>query len=518
MDAIFNNAAFITGFRAFDVCRNKNIVSKIRSINDINYDIDNTNFSNVFYQEDMVNRKTIPYIYGNVDSFINFPDIIKYPRYSICVISKYNGNGNGNGNGNNGTILNIVNPNNIITSFGHNNKTAGIVQFNNSSITNDYTAKNNLNNEWVVTCVSYDSTKENETKGITYIGNNDINYNSYNYVDIQAVIGKLNINKSSNPSLNSDWALSHLFVWNIGLPENILKFIFTAMTAYIRNPADNDIILYNNHHRNLPSCVERLYKPPPFINNNFDALNVRTPWALYFPGSYNRELNILPDLLGNVSRNITDMKNIKFENNTIYGGLDSYVKFPPNSINSNFTICSITRYTSTNKDYNNKILQSFNNNNQFYHGHYKNKTGVIEYDNYEFAKYVPSTNPINSWVITCAKNTNSPHNVIINNDSCGLNINTDNYIKTSNSLSININKTSDFTQNSEWAMSYVIIWDSHLTDAEITLVSNALYNYLINNQLLIFQLPDLTLQQEQQQYNIYPGLNLTELQKKMLLY
>lgn len=146
MDAIFNNAAFITGFRAFDVCRNKNIVSKIRSINDINYDIDNTNFSNVFYQEDVVNRKTIPYIYGNVDSFINFPNIIKYPRYSICVISKYNGNGNGN----NGTILNIVNPNNIISSFGHNNKTAGIVQFNNSSITNDYTAKNNLNNEWVV--------------------------------------------------------------------------------------------------------------------------------------------------------------------------------------------------------------------------------------------------------------------------------------------------------------------------------------------------------------------------------
>lgn len=515
MDTIFNNTNFITGFRAFDVCRNKNQVSKIRAINDQNYDIDNTNFNNVFYNEDVVNRKTIPYIYGNIDSFINFPDIIKLPRYTICAISKYNGN-------NNNIILNIVNPNNIISSFGHNNKTAGIVQFVNSSTSNNYPAKNNLNNEWVVTCVSYDSTNENEMKGITYIGNNDINLNNYNYVDIQAVIGKLNINNSSNPSLNSDWGLSHLFIWNIALPDNILKFIYSAMSAYLRNPADYDIMLYNNYPRNLPSCVERLYKPPSVISDNLTPLNVRTPWAVYFPANYNRELNILPDLLGNSTRNITDMKNIKFDyiNSTIYGGLDSYIKFPDNSINSNFTICSITKYTSTNRDYNNKILQSFDNNNQFYHGHYKNKIGVIEYDNCEFAKYVPSTDPINSWVITCAKNTNSPDNVIINNNSCGLNITSEylNSKRSSNTLTININKNSDISQNSEWAMSYVIIWDSHLNDVEMNIVSNALYNYIAKNQILIFERPTITTNLQSSYYNIYPGLYLTQLQKKMLLY
>ena len=513
MYAIFNNNNFITEFRAFDVCRTKNQVSKIRAINDSNYDIDTTNFNNVFYNEDIVNRKTIPYIYGNIDSFINFPDIIKFPRYSICVLSKYNGN-------NNNTVLNIVNPNNIISSFGHNNKTAGVVQFVNSSTSNNYSAKTNLNNQWVVTCISYDSTIENENKGITYIGNNDSNFNKYNYVDIQAVIGKLNINNSSKSSLNSDWALSHLFVWNVALPENILNFIYSSMIAYLINPADNDMILYNNYPRNLPSCVERLYKPPPFISNNLTPLNVRTPWAIYFPPTYNRELNILPNLLGNTARNITDMKNIKFDNNSIYGGLDSYLKFPDNSINSNFTICSITKYTSTNKDYNNKILQSFDNSYQFYHGHYKNKIGVIEYDNYEFAKYVPSTNPINSWVITCAKNTNSPDNVIINNNSCGLNISSEylNSKKTPNTLTININKNSDTSQNSEWAMSYVIIWDSHLTDVEINLVSNALYNYITNNQLLIFEVSNNNPNLQSPIYNSYPGLNLTELQKKMLLY
>jgi hypothetical protein len=513
MDTIFNNTNFITGFRAFDVCRNKTIVSKIRAINNQNYDIDNNNFNNVFYNEDVVNRKTIPYIHGNIDSFINFPDIIKYPRYSICLISKYNGN-------NNNTVVNIVNPNNKVSSFGHNNKIAGVVEYSNSSTSNLYTSKNNLNNEWVITCVSYDSIKENESKGITYIGNNDINYNNYNYSDIQAIIGKLNINNSSNPSLNSDWALSHLFIWDIALPDNVLKFIYSTMTAYLKNPADNDIILYNNYPRNLPSCVERIYKPPTrFINT---ALNVKTPWAVYFPGNYNRELNVLPDTLGNVARNITDMKNIKFDyiNNSLYGGLDSYIKFPDNSINSNFTICSITKYTSTNKDYNNKILQAFDNSSQFYHGHYKNKTGVIEYDNYEFAKYVPSTNPVNSWVITCAKNTNSPDNVIVNNYSCGLNITSEylNTKKSPNTLTININKKSDITQNSEWAMSYVVIWDSHLSDAEINLVSNALYNYLTTNELLNFRISNNTPNLLSGNNSAYPGLYLTELQKKMLLY
>jgi hypothetical protein len=289
------------------------------------------------------------------------------------------------------------------------------------------------------------------------------------------------------------------------------------MVNYIKNPADNDIVILNNYPRNLPPCIDRIYKPLPYSNNI--PLNVKKPWAVYFPGNYDKQLNILPDLLGNKSRDITDMKNINYSNNVIYGGVNSYIKFPENSINPNFTICSITRYTSFNA--NNKILQAYDNSEQFYHGHYNNKCGVIEYNNYEFAKYIPSTNPKNSWVITCAKNTNSTDNVIINNNSCGLTIDPDynNIKKTPNSLTININKSNDISQNSEWAMSYVIIWDSHLTDTELNLVSSALNNYLNTNQLLNFQFSETPNNVVQSSYfNKYSGLNLTELQKKMLLY
>jgi hypothetical protein len=96
------------------------------------------------------------------------------------------------------------------------------------------------------------------------------------------------------------------------------------------------------------------------------------------------------------------MNNVKFNNASsipfIYGDKNSFIKFPDNSINTNFTICAITKYTSTNENNNNMILQSIDNNdnNLFYHGHYKNKSGVISYNNYEFSKGYPSINPVNS--------------------------------------------------------------------------------------------------------------------------
>ncbi len=512
MDTLFNNSNFITGFRAFDVCRVKNVVTKIRAINSENFDINNSNFANVLYNEQPVNNKKIPYIYGSINSLINFPDVIKFPRFSICAITKYNGT-------NKNKVLNIVNPINKISSLGHTNNVAGVVEFNNSSTTTSYNSKKNLNTEWVISCISYDSTNETNKTGITYIGNDETNFNSYYYTDIQAIIGKLNINNSTDTSANSDWGLSHLFIWNVALNDVDLKTIYSAMSAYLKNPAHNDIMLYNNYPRDLISCVDKIYKQPPFINNV--PLNVKTPWAIYFPGNYNKELNILPNLLGNKTRDITDIKNITFQNDVIFGGINSYIKFPNNSINSNFTICSLTKYTSTNKTFNNKILQAYDDTTQFYHGHYKNKVGVIEYDNYEFAKYMPSTNAINDWVITCAKNTNADDNVLINNSSCGLIIDPDynNINKIPNTLTININKSNDLSQNSEWAMSYVIIWDSHLTDNEINLISNALNNYLNTNQPLNFNFSDSSTNSTQSSfYNNYPGLYLTELQKKMLLY
>jgi hypothetical protein len=67
-DIISNN--FITGFRAIDCCRIKNKVVKIRSINNEKYDILPEKFENIFYNETIINGKVIPYIYGDINSYL----------------------------------------------------------------------------------------------------------------------------------------------------------------------------------------------------------------------------------------------------------------------------------------------------------------------------------------------------------------------------------------------------------------------------------------------------------------
>lgn len=525
-DLISSN--FTTAYRAYDVCHNINNVLKIRSINNPNYDISMPNFKNVYYNEESVCGQKIPFIYGNYDSYINFPNIVSSSSYTICAITKYIGTDVKYQN----KILNILNSDNKITSIGH-SKWAGVIEYTNKLGTFSKSSDINYNNNWVVTCMSYDSSKPNLTNGNIIIGCKDkptgVVYS--NIADIQNIYGTLNINNSGDISLNSQWGLSHLLVWNTALPLNKLSIVFTAMISYILNPTKDDLILYNNvYPRDLPSCAES------FISQKY--LNISTPlWAGYFAGNYNKSLNILPEITGNKLRDITSdkIKNVVFDdaNNILYGSKNSYIIFPDNSLGPKFTICSITRYTSTNTSNNNMIIQSTNNNdnNLFFHGHYKNRKGVIMYDNFELSKSYPSTQSINSWVVTCAKNTNSSNptnNVIVNGTNAGLFLEKS-YNPVSTALSINYNNAQNNNYNSEWALSYILIWDTHLSDDDLKNVSTALNNYLNTGVQITFTNNTITttpststtsnttstLSTNNSQF--YPVLQLTDLQKKMLL-
>ena len=481
---------FLTGYRAYDVCRIKSKVKKIRAINDNSYDI--TSLNNVYYNEESVNGQKIPYIYGDINSYINFPDIITYTKYTICAITRYNGEDNTKKN----NILTITNINDKKTSIGHNNNWAGIIDYNNSSSILVKKSNTNYNNNWVVTCMSYDSTSSNLTNGEAYFGSKndpDGNINT-RFSDINAIIGKLNINTNNNlDNLNSSWALSHLLVWDTALSPEKLKVVYKTCIDYLFRPADSDIVLYKNMYPlTLPTCIEYFNNPK---KNN---LNIsKELWAGYYAGNYNSITNELPDFNGNPARNIKSnmIKNVKYDNSSsipfLYGDKNSFILFPENSINSNFTICSITKYTSTDPNNNNKIFQSIGPHLQdFYHGHYKNKKGVVSYNGYEFSKGFPTNSPVNSWVVACAKNTNSTNpsdNVIINGVSCGLFIEpeyTEQVIKPISTLTINFDGT--FSYNSEWAFSYLLIWDSHLSDIELKNVSIALNSFLENGETLSF--------------------------------
>jgi len=530
IEIVGNN--FFTGFRAVDSCRIKNKVVKIRSINNDKYDILPENFENVYYNESISNGKAIPYIYGSINSYIKFPDIIRSNKYTICSISKYNGKATNK-------IITIENLNDEISSLGHANGFAGIYEFVNSSSSYFKQSTRNYENNWVVSCLSYNGDL-NDGYGDIYIGSDfDDNVNYFHIKNIlPAIIGNLSINKSKLLKFNSDWALSHLLVWNSQMSAIDLKIVYNNMINYLRNPASNDIILFNEYPRNFPNCIEQFYNINTEMNNETNSLTVKLPWAGYYAGYYDSKNNILPDFINADDRtkdikttNINNVKLDKLDNGLtfIYGDKDSYIIFPENSISSNFTICSITKYTSKNPDNNKKILRSIDNKTQFYHGHYNNKLGVIEYDNYEFSKGIAITadNPADTWLAVCSKNSKPPNNVYINDNNLSL-TNIDNsyfsITRNPNILTINYNKDMSNTDNSEWAFSYILIWDSHLTDEEIKSVSSSLNTFIKTGVLPKFNslipIPPNDIKKTSTQSNYidkYQYLYLTDIQKKMLL-
>jgi len=522
------NDNFLTGFRAYDVCRNIDKVYNIRSINNAKYDINIANNNLILYNEELINNQKIPYIYGNINSYIDFNTLlVDKPQYSICALTKYNGS-------NDKDILTINNKFNVITKIGHSDNWAGIVDYNNNTDIMYKSTDTSCFDNWVATCVSYDGLG----KTSTIIGCDLDNYKSYiNHPSLTNIYGNLNINSNLPPTSNSDWALSHILIWDKALESDNLEFIYKSFINYINNPSKNDITFYNNYPRELApkNCIKPLEK---FTSA---ALNIsKQLWAGYYAGDYDAKLNILPNFIGDKSRDLASnmMSNIKFttSNNIplIYGSkIDGSIIFPSNSINSNFTICSVTKYTSTEPSSNNMILQSIDNNenNLFYHGHYNNKTGVITYNNTEYSKGYISNSPVDSWVVTCAKNTNSKlptDNVIINGNSVGLIIPIT-YINKSQTLTINNNPTSK-TYNSDWALSYLLIWDTHLTDEELKNVSNALNDYLKTGEKLTFNIvstPSATVNTTaiaNANVNIkdkgewLTSLNLTPIQKQLLNY
>lgn len=510
------NDNFITGYRAYDVCRNIDKVYSIRSINNSKYDINisNINSNPILYNEEntSLNQK-IPYIYGTIHSYINFDFLLEDKKeYTLCALTRYNGNNKNN-------ILNIINNDNNITTIGHTDDWAGIVYYNNS---NNKMFKSSLNNgmdKWIASCISYD-----EKNTTTTISGYDMkeSYKIYNHFSLKNIYGKLNINNYTNLGNYSDWAFSILLLWDKALDADKLSFIYKSLILYINSPVDNDIVLYNNYPRIL--TPNNCKKSIETFNDNFSLNIYKSLWAGYYAGDYNSNLNILPNLTGDKSRDLTSnmLMNVKYSISSnipfLYGSkTNGKIIFPDNSINSNFTICSITKYTSINTEYNNMILQEKSNkypSNIFYHGHHNNKNGVITYNSFEFSKGYISTDPINSWTVTCAKNAPSKiptENVIINGINTGLIIK-DKYLKLNKkpqTLTINYNIDKQDNLYSDWALSYILIWDTHLSDDELKFVSNSLNEFLKTGKKLSFNNYNINI-------NIDPSLELSSIQKQLL--
>lgn len=143
------------------------------------------------------------------------------------------------------------------------------------------------------------------------------------------------------------------------------------------------------------------------------------------------------------------------------------------TIATKFTICSITKFVDQVAG---SIIHS--DHNDIYHGHSEGKAGIVYYGS---SNNLTGNDKLDtkSWLVCCAKTGgNTPTNVYINGQPIGAAKSTQMYFN--NKLFINGFMTNGITpsKNSNFAFSYMVVWDSELTDSELKIVSDELNNYL----------------------------------------
>lgn len=199
----------------------------------------------------------------------------------------------------------------------------------------------------------------------------------------------------------------------------------------------------------------------------------KPPWGVYAAESYAN--NSLPELRGTAGRAATCV-NVNTDSTAtsgastkipfIFGGTNATVEWPASSIPTNFTICSISRYNGPSKA---RILVGKTDN--WLHGHWGGRRGLCHYDTWITDD--ASVGTVDDWVVVCGKNNGTaPNNILVDGTPYGKNPGG------AGGKILTINKYGN--EKSDWALSYVFIWDVNLTDAEMVVVSNTLKQYLVD--------------------------------------
>ena len=208
-------------------------------------------------------------------------------------------------------------------------------------------------------------------------------------------------------------------------------------------------------------------------NTDFASLlKTKTPWGIYAAESYSN--NVLYELRGN-GRNAT-CSGVTLTNGIgygatadipyIYGTTTSKITWPNGSIPTNFTVCSITRYTGGIRQ---RILTATSGN--WLHGHWAGEAGTCYYEGWIQNSAYGS---LDNWVVMCGKNNGTaPNNVLVDGSATGKANG-----GTGGQTAMTINNSISAPEPSDWAFSHVFIWDQNLSDADMRIVCNGLIQYL----------------------------------------
>jgi len=249
------------------------------------------------------------------------------------------------------------------------------------------------------------------------------------------------------------------------------------------------------------------YTPTMSIEDRFkNLISIKPPWGMYNCATINiNNTNKLKDVFNRECRYATIINKYDIiSNETTYynnqpvnlqylkGDQNTQIIFPEGSLPTNYTICIISRYTSSDNSKCNRILTSTDASNpDWLLGHFNNyikvmynKTTSLDdkgIDNGNGNGYASpfETAGNTEWLVSCCKSDATVvQNSILFNGIPSAKQQCDIVKNPLASLSIN---GSNKGQKSEFGLAYLIIWDRILADQELAIASDMLINYITTN-------------------------------------
>jgi hypothetical protein len=425
----------------------------------------------------------IPALSGITTSTITWPTGSIPSIFTICSITRYTNTA--------GNQKRILRGNTINWLHGHHLLKRGVAYYSTDKWVTDSAETFGNNTDWLVMC------GKNVVSDNNYIVADGTPRGLASGVTLTSTTNSLTINNGSIfTGESSDFAFSHVLIWDQALADTEIRIVNDVLRQYLRDgielkykysffnsgPAS---VTNTNLLATIPSVIPLSVNLQSNCTERFnDLLYKKPPWGVYCAKSYNETTNTIPDLTG--KQGTATCLGVAYTSSSTGNGATvgipalsgittSTITWPTGSIPSTFTICSITRYTNTagNKQ---RILGSPDQN--WLHGHYNDKRGVAHYatfctsDNTSVASSANSTD----WLVMCGKNVVSGANYILANGTPRGILPTGIVLTTSSAISIN--NTQYTAERSDFAFSHVLIWDQALTDTELILVSNVLRQYL----------------------------------------
>lgn len=281
-----------------------------------------------------------------------------------------------------------------------------------------------------------------------------------------------------------------IFGYPINKPTKVFVSIPTESEGYNTTLSDNpysqfeEISTESSDEQDI-DIVQ--YMETTIMERFLTLLRRKKPLGIYNANITTTGDNVfVADALGRLCRNAiitgpytieTDANNVRY----ISGKPETVIIFPKNSLSQKYTICGITKYTTSRNR--NRIITTNTYDPNWLLGHWNNRKPCMHNNEWKISdlSYVNANET--EWRVSCCKSTatNYKNSIIINNVALGTrNVGIISNMSTNARLTINNPPPGWSGEKSDFGFAYLFVWDSELTDMELQLVSSVLNDYVAN--------------------------------------